>query len=312
MLQLFVSKVRRLRRRMRLPRLERSGCVPLGIVLMFHEIHENDEGYSGELKTGCTAAFLKAIVAELRRARWDIVGLDQAIARLNGGDPSRRFAVLTFDDGYRNTMTHALSILERHQAPFTVYVPTGALTRDLNSWWLGLRALFQRHDEISVSAMGKTFECSRPESKVARYLEVRSWIGQDYRRVTLLGDAFRHYDISLSDLNDSYFMEPAELCALARHPLVTLGAHSTSHMALSTLDDCDAARELADNRHYLEVLLGGSVAHLAYPYGNPLACGRREFALAARLGFRSAATAKHAPVYAAHHGHAHQIPRVGV
>jgi peptidoglycan/xylan/chitin deacetylase (PgdA/CDA1 family) len=113
-------------------------------------------------------------------------------------------------------------------------------------------------------------------------------------------------------LNDSYFMGPAELCALARHPLVTIGAHSTSHMALSTLDDGDAARELADNRHYLEVLLGGSVAHLAYPYGNALACGRREFALAARLGFRSAATARHAPVYAAHHGNAHQIPRVGV
>ena len=279
---------------------------------MFHEIHENDEGYSCELNTGCTAAFLELVVVRLRRTRWDIVTLDEAIARLDDCDPSRRFAVLTFDDGYRNTLTRALAIFERHRAPFTVYVPTGAVTRDLNSWWLGLRALFQSHDELAVSAMEETFECSRSESKVARYVEVKKWIGEDYRRATLLDDTFRSYGVSLRDLNDAYFMGPTELRALARHPLVTIGAHTTSHAALSTLNSFDAARELTDNRHYLERLLDRSVPHLAYPFGNSQSCGQREFALAAKLGFRSAVTANHAPVFAVHRRNAHQIPRVGV
>jgi peptidoglycan/xylan/chitin deacetylase (PgdA/CDA1 family) len=286
--------------------------LPQGIVLMFHEIHENDEGYSRELRTGCTTTFLESAVVQLRRARWDIVTLDEAIARLDDCDPSRRFAVLTFDDGYRNTLTRALTILERHRAPFTVYVPTGAVTRDLYSWWLGLRALFQSHDKISISAMDEAFECSGSKSKVAQYVAVKKWIGEDYRRATLLDDTFRSYRVSLRDLNDAYFMTPTELCALALNPLVTIGAHTTTHAALSTLDGCDATRELADNRHYLERLLGCSVPHLAYPFGNPEACGQREFALAAKLGFRSAVTASHAPVFAAHRRNLCQIPRVGV
>ncbi len=302
----------RVRRRIRLPGLERSRSLPQGIVLMFHEIHKNDEGYARELKTGCTATFLESIVVLLRRASWDIVTLDEAIACLDDCDPSRRFAVLTFDDGYRDTSTRALTVLERHRAPFTVYVPTGAVTRELNSWWLGLRALFQTRDKIVVSAMERTFECAGHESKLARYAEVRKWVALDYRRATLLDDTFRSYGISLRELNDAYFMGPAELCALARHPLVTIGAHTTSHAALSTLDGCDAARELTDNRHYLERLLDRSVPHLAYPYGNSQACGQREFMLAAKLGFGSAVTTSHAPVYAAHRRSAHQIPRVGV
>jgi peptidoglycan/xylan/chitin deacetylase (PgdA/CDA1 family) len=279
---------------------------------MFHEIHKDGESYSRELKTGCTASFLESVVVRLRRARWDIVALDEALARLDESDPSRRFAVLTFDDGYRNTLTRALSILERHQAPFTVYVPTGAVTRDLHSWWLGLRALFQSHSEIAVSAMARVFACSGDDSKLARYQEVKNWIAQDYRRASLLDDTFRSYGVSLRDLNDAYFMTPADLCALARHPLVTIGAHSTTHTALSILNARDAAREMTDNRDYLKGLLDRPVLHLAYPFGNSQACGQREFALAAELGFTSAVTASHAPVFAAHRQQAHQIPRVGV
>ena len=36
---------------------------------------------------------------------------------------------LTFDDGYVDTAVHALPILERHGAPFTLYVTTGFADR---------------------------------------------------------------------------------------------------------------------------------------------------------------------------------------
>jgi hypothetical protein len=55
---------------------------------MFHEIHADDETYLRELKCGCTASFLQAIIGELRREQWDIVGPDEASARLRDGDPA--------------------------------------------------------------------------------------------------------------------------------------------------------------------------------------------------------------------------------
>ena len=41
------------------------------------------------------------VIVELRNEGWEIVSLDDALCRFHSDDPSRRFAVLTFDDGYR-------------------------------------------------------------------------------------------------------------------------------------------------------------------------------------------------------------------
>jgi Polysaccharide deacetylase len=110
-----------------------------GAILMFHEVQENPDN---ELRTGCSPEVLDGLVRGLIAAGWDIVALDEALRRIRyrtGG----RFIVVTFDDGYRDTFSRARVILERCSAPFTVYVPTGAITRELNAWWLGLRAIFR-------------------------------------------------------------------------------------------------------------------------------------------------------------------------
>ena len=83
-----------------------------------------------------------------------------------------RYAVLTFDDGYRDNVSVALPILERHNAPFMVYVPTGAPTRSMQSWWLGLRKLFLSRDKVAVDALGRQFHCSDLRSKISALAEV--------------------------------------------------------------------------------------------------------------------------------------------
>ncbi len=292
--------------------LGRSNSDCRGLVLMFHEIFGNDEDYMQAFKAGCTKAFLEAVIIELRRARWDIIAFDEALERLAADGTSHRFAVLTFDDGYRDTLTEALPILERHRAAFTVYVATGALTRELNSWWLGLRALFQKHDTIDISAMGERLTCPDRDSKIACHTRVKQWVHENYDRVPLLDETFERYGISIRALNDSCFMSPSELRALLTHDLAGIGAHTTSHRALADLEASEVEREMSDNRQYLEDLLDRPALHLAYPYGNALACGERDFRIAERLGFRSAVTTRTSPVFAQHRGHPHQIPRIGL
>ena len=299
--------LRAVRHRIPLRWLERIHLVCNGLVFMFHEVHDD---FVRGLNTGITVSGLNSMIAQLRTEGWDIVALDEVMCRLRDGDPSRRFAVLTFDDGYRDLLTRALPVLEHHDAPFTVFVPTGAPTRELHSWWLGVRGLFERHDEITIAGMGTVFTCGDIESKMKGYQEVSKWVHQDYRRARLLTETFREYKISLTSLNDTQFMNEAELRDVARHRLATVGAHTTSHGALSTFDADLARREMSDNRAYLEHLLDRQVIHLAYPYGTPAACGPREFRLAAEVGFRTAVTARYGPVFSAHRHHPHAIPRV--
>jgi peptidoglycan/xylan/chitin deacetylase (PgdA/CDA1 family) len=73
--------------------------------------------------------FLRFQISLLKRLGFDFVTLKQAMQSRSG-----RFAVLTFDDGYLDTMTEAAPILERMSVPATVFVVTGDVGRSAMVW----------------------------------------------------------------------------------------------------------------------------------------------------------------------------------
>jgi peptidoglycan/xylan/chitin deacetylase (PgdA/CDA1 family) len=278
------------------------------VILMFHEIQRDCRS---ELMTGTSVELFEYSLSWLKRNGWAIVSLEECLGRLARNDRSQRYAVLTFDDGYRDNVSVALPILERHNAPFIVYVPTAALTRTLQSWWLGLRVLVRSRDDITIDPMGVRFYCPDLRSKRAALRTVDQWVHQDYKRAAAFATTFNRAGISISALNDQYLLDECALQALARHPLASIGGHTTTHAALATLDASSARAELADNRNYLENLLQLPIRHLAYPYGTPGACGLREEHLASELGYLSAAKTQHGQL---HDNQLNQfaLPRIGV
>src|SRR5687768_11005074 len=117
------------------------------VILMFHEIQRDCRW---ELMTGTSVDFFEYSLKWLRQEGWEIVSLEACLERLATDHQPRRYAVLTFDDGYRDNVSTALPILERNNAPFMMYVPTGAVTRTLQPWWLGLRELFRSRDAVTI------------------------------------------------------------------------------------------------------------------------------------------------------------------
>ncbi|MDP8932198.1 MAG: polysaccharide deacetylase family protein [Actinomycetota bacterium] len=67
----------------------------------------------------------------------DVVGLDAALDALEAGDDSPRF-VLTFDDGFADVHEHAFPLLQARGLPFTLYVATACVGRELR--WEGSTA----------------------------------------------------------------------------------------------------------------------------------------------------------------------------
>ncbi|WFU38855.1 polysaccharide deacetylase family protein [Bradyrhizobium sp. CB82] len=258
-------------------------------IIMFHEIQRE---FRLELATGTSISLFEHSLSWLRREGWEIVSLEECLERVSRDDRSRRYAVLTFDDGYRDNVSVALPILERHNAPFLMYVPTGAPTRTLQAWWLGLRELFRSRDDVTIDAMDTRFHCPDFEAKVSALARAAQWVHQDYQRATMLGPTFHKAGVSLSALNEAYFLDEQEIQVLSRHPLVSFGGHTTSHPALKTLDSASARAEMADNKRYLQDLTQRPVRHFAYPYGDPKACGPREENLASDAGFSTAVTTR--------------------
>lgn len=279
-----------------------------GVALMFHEIHNDVDG---ELRTGCSPAQLAHIIEAVRAGGRDIVTIEEGLKRL--GDPeSRPFALLTFDDAYRDNRTNALPVLERANAPMTVFAPTGMITREIHAWWLGLREVIKRHDAVEVPAMGRRFDCADFASKTAAIRQVTAWIDTDQAKADALAPVFAKHGVNLPALVDAYAMDEAEIRDFARHPLVSVGAHTVSHRFLSGLGEAEAAAEFSANRSYLEDLLGQPVLDIAYPYGGEDACGAREARLAAEAGFRAGFTTRPGQLFADHLGHPHLLPRIDV
>jgi peptidoglycan/xylan/chitin deacetylase (PgdA/CDA1 family) len=277
--------------------LSRAGLMPAvrslfagrAAILMFHEIQTE---FQYELATGTSVSLFEHSLGWLRREGWKIVSLEECLERVLENDRSHRYAVLTFDDGYRDNVSVALPILERHDARFLMYVPTCAPTRTFQAWWLGLRELIRSRDNVTIDAMDTRFHCPDFQTKVSVLAQITEWVHEDYYRGAMLAPTFHKAGVSLSALNDGYFLDEDEIQVLSRHPLASIGGHTTSHAALTTLDAASARAEMADNREYLHNLIQKPVRHFAYPYGGRKACGPRDEHLARDVGYSTAVTTR--------------------
>jgi len=285
-----------------------KACRGPGVALMFHEIQGDPDH---ELRTGCDAVQLARIIQAVRVAGRDIVTVDEALRRLNDPEP-RPFALLTFDDGYRDTQTVALPVLERCEAPMTVFVPTAMITRQIDAWWLALRQAVRLSRSLEVPPMHRTFSCADLPSKTAVLRQISGWIGTDQHRAGAISAVLADLGIDTAELVNRYAMGAAELKDLAAHPLVTIGAHTQSHRFLTALSEEEVLAEFLGNKAYLEGLLEKPVDYLAYPFGSEGACGAREARLAADAGYRASFTTRPGHLFADHLADPQLLPRIDV
>ena len=113
-----------------LHRLVPGGLRGLGAILMFHHVRPAlGDAFQPNGLLEITPEFLHEVLLLLRRLDYDLVSLTEAVRRMRAEEHHRRFAVLTFDDGYRDNALHAAPVLARHQAPYTMFVTPGFADR---------------------------------------------------------------------------------------------------------------------------------------------------------------------------------------
>lgn len=291
----------------------------LGALLMFHHVRpagRRDFAPNGMLEI--TPAFLDAALTRIRALGYRLLPLDAALAEVRaGGEPGAPpFAVLTFDDGYRDNLVHALPVLERHAAPFTVYVTTGFADRSARLWWVELEAAIRRADriEVRIGDAPLSLPARSAAEKAAAWKAVywRLRAGPEETLLAVVADLAARHGVDGRELVADLCMDWDEVVALSRHPLATIGAHTLGHPRLARLDLAEMRTELGAARATLEGRLGRPVVHLAYPVGDPGSAGGREFAAASAFGYASAVTTRPGLLHRDHAAHLTALPRVSV
>ena len=289
-----------------------------GVILTLHHVRPPRPGrFQPNRILEITPRFLTRVVKLLRRSGLDLVSLDEMHRRLTEGDFSRRFVCLTFDDGYRDTLTSAYPILKAAGVPFAVYVATSFPDRLGEFWWLALEAVIAKNDQIGLVIDGenRSFACASVAEKCALFDELYWWLRRrptESETRAIVRNLAACYQVDIAAFCKDLCMDWRELAQLAADPLVTIGAHTVNHPMLAKLP-ADAARAEMDlSRSVIEAALSRRPQHLAYPFGDATTAGPREFAAAAALGFKTAVTTQPGVIFAAHRDRLTALPRISL
>jgi peptidoglycan/xylan/chitin deacetylase (PgdA/CDA1 family) len=287
-----------------------------GVIFMLHQVRpEPPRTFDPSRILRVTPEFLESVVETVVEAGFDVVALDGIRERLAGGS-DRPFACFTFDDGYRDNRDFAYPIFERRRMPFTIYVPADFADGSGNLWWLTLEEVLRAapHLTIAMNGSARHYPLATDAQKEEAHREIYWWlrsIPEDLARDTV-GELAAAHGVDARAGQGGLIMTWDELRELAKDPIVTIGAHTRSHLALAKLSERRARTEMADSIARIEAELGRPCRHFSYPYGCANSAGPREFRIAKELGLETAVTTQKGLLYLENANSLTALPRLSL
>ena len=258
-------------------------------VLAFHRVNDEDDPFMPSLPTSVFAARMEHIARH-----YTVLTVENLVERLREGRVPRKALALTFDDGYRDNLTHAAPILARYGLPATIFLTTGCIgTREM-LWFDRLAEAFKTttrtHLQLAGQAalgLGSTAERLRALQVALSYLKGRP----DAERRQTLDELLRELQGGGLDGPKRLMLSWDEVGVL-RGLGFSVGAHTVSHPILSRVSPEDAWQEIDGSKRAIERALGSRARAFAYPNGGAEDVTELSVRLVKDAGFTCAVTTR--------------------
>ena len=245
-------------------------------------------------------------------AWYQVLPLDEAVARLSRGALPSRALSITFDDGYADNHDLAMPVLKAHGLPATFFIATGYLNG--GRMWNDTIVEAVRHtaqpeldlSSLKLGGVGRVAVQSTQQRReaIAVLLEACKYLTQPARQAAADGIAECAQVVPRKDL----MMRSDQVRAMVSAGM-QIGAHTVSHPILARLNDHDAAQEISQSKGELQDLLGQPVTLFAFPNGKPgKDYGRRDVECVRKCGFKAAVSTAYGAATQAH-GNCFELPR---
>lgn len=300
-------------------RLSRPLYSGIGSILALHRVCPEPAhrrlGFNKDLEV--TPEVLEQSISFFRDKGYVFVSLDEIYEILKSGDLAERrankFVAFTIDDGYVDNYTHAYPIFKKHGVPFAIYVTTCFPDRDAVFWWYVLEEMLWATDTLKIELEGVpvSYDCSTSAKKEEVFEEVSGYltfVDSDAKLKAIL----HHYAGEFQRHGEDLAMNWDQIIELSKDPLVTIGAHSRSHVALAVTSAARAHGEVLESKLKIEQIIGKPVEHFAYPHGGRRTAEARDFQIVKDCGFKTATTARSGNIFAAHAKNLECLPRISV
>lgn len=258
-------------------------------VLTFHRVNDDGDPFLPALPT----RVFEGWVSHIARHYCVLTVEDLAERAARGRVPVNALA-LTFDDGYRDNLTHAAPILVRHGLTATVFVTTGFIGTGEIPWFDRLAMAIRSTAKNAVVLPGGG---TAPLASVGdRLRAVEAVLGRlkrlpDEERRARLEDVIDHLGAPGAGERKSAMLSWDDVHAL-RGLGLSVGAHTVSHPILARMSAAKAWEEIHGSKTAIERALGAPVRGFAYPNGGPDDYTPETAALVREAGFACAVTTR--------------------
>jgi peptidoglycan/xylan/chitin deacetylase (PgdA/CDA1 family) len=240
------------------------------IILMYHSVAPDDAARYIEPANRMHPRLFERQMAFLAAKR-RVLALSELMAEIAAGcTPPGGTVCITLDDGYRDHLTTAAPILERHGLPATLFLATGLVERadtqwsDRLHWLLGCAS---RH-ELSLPVLGprRVNLAARAErARAHRLLHTHLLEAEHDHRVALLVEIKRQ--LAPTGKPPRLLLNWDEAREFQRrYPLVEIGGHTRDHIDLRTHGGEAAREQITGCAADLRRELGRQARHFSYPY----------------------------------------------
>ncbi|MEW9798989.1 polysaccharide deacetylase family protein [Alteromonas sp. CYL-A6] len=209
----------------------------------------------------------------------------------SGKAPDKRYALITFDDGYRDNFDNAFPVLQELGLSAAFFITTSLIGSAQLPWWDEIAWYVKHLKGRTLDLPGFDVPITIPE-KITPDV-IKSVLSRVKRHstdfdalLTALKETSGGQVPSLSS-KQNLFMTWEHLRALLDGGM-SIGAHSHSHRILSFLSMKELEFELSHSKHILDSELNTEINTLSYPVGSAHTYNEMVLLTAKRLGYRSA------------------------
>ena len=243
------------------------------------------------------------------------VSLGEMLEAVRDGRLPRRAIAVTFDDGYADNVDCGKPLLARYGIPATLFVTTSYLGTDREFWWDDLERLLLvpgrlprtlrlrigptvhewRLDEAGVYSeeeyrrnCGWNVELAHDPSPRHSVYRALCRLLRDVpaeERVAVLDDLLHAAGVTSTGRPTHRALSHDELARLIGSSVMDVGAHSTTHPALSALPVGAQRCEIAGSKTRLQEITGRTATRFSYPFGGRADYTPATVALVREAGF---------------------------
>jgi peptidoglycan/xylan/chitin deacetylase (PgdA/CDA1 family) len=237
---------------------------PVFQVLTYHRVNDDGDPFFPSVPT---QAFEREIAYIART--YQVLTVEELADRMQHRDLPRHALAITFDDGYRDNLTHAAPILARYRVPATIFLATGFIGTAEVPWFDRLAMAFKCTKATSVVApWGETLDLS---DRAARVLAMERTLASlkclpDDKRRRMLDSALKALGVTDRKCFKNLMLDWDDVHALTSSGFA-VGAHTVNHPILSRISLERAWKEILGSRAMIEAACGRPPRAFAYPSG---------------------------------------------